>query len=653
VSLKRIYATLEGNILGVENRSSVTSLQRRGHFANFQFEPKPGMLYTRVRAISARVNRNFDGFNSRELKAAYRSFLGRPVFVNHTNHDHTRARGVVVASEYIERGDDKFIELLMEVDAQAFPRLASAIIRGEVDAVSMGCDVELSVCSYCNNEASSVDEFCEHILFHKGQFLDRVIDNRREAVLVYEDCKGLSFFEISYVFDPADETAMMQEVIAPRVAGIDPMGDTDIEQFLAKELIRLDTEVDTLPPNDPSTIDLMTQYHEIADQLRAISPMHPVLYSKLAYGEVVAPEEVDTLREESLCPVCNDDEFNGIHCEWCDYTTPPEQLQDPNVDKAREVDIRQDASEDAEVATDVSDNQSEQSQPEVDEDRREEKESMQNKKAQAQSPRLSQALRSRRLAEAQRRLAADEVTVENGVPENAPSVVPTLTTDQVSNEEPSAAVENLDQSIPVDVVSPDDTEDVQDLSGAPTNREVAARKRRARVRRRAGDAEVGTEPEADEVAEMAAPVDRVDVTEPIDTHSAEGEAQQYDADEFDNNAGSTVADPDESTDQNFTPKASAFKAMTLAEAYVEFGLVSPNERMSLFASFERKSARDVEIELNLLTRVRSAARKTASSARPRGIAPRSARKTASPALGRQAGRQVTSTGSIPDSLMLL
>ena len=56
------------------------------------FKMQPGMLYTQVRAISARINQNFDAWPSDELKKSFRTFLGKPVFVNHQNFDPEMAR---------------------------------------------------------------------------------------------------------------------------------------------------------------------------------------------------------------------------------------------------------------------------------------------------------------------------------------------------------------------------------------------------------------------------------------------------------------------------------------------------------------------------------------------------------------------------------
>lgn len=273
-------------VAGLSKQAERDALAR--DFGLESFTPQPGMIYTRVRAISARVNRNFDGFESSELKRAYATFEGRPVFVNHENHDPTRTRGIVVASAYREDNDDRYIELLIEVDAQAFPKLAQEIADGNIDSVSMGCEVEYTICSYCGNEADDLGDFCEHVLHHKGQTLQRAAANGEiEDVLVYEICRGVNFFEISFVFDPADETALAQTVLDARTAR-----------------------------------------------------------RKRAYDDRVAPQQVDTLTNSDPCPACGAEDFNGTQCRWCDYVTPPKELQDPDTSKAKEYDLRNEPEDD-------------------------------------------------------------------------------------------------------------------------------------------------------------------------------------------------------------------------------------------------------------------------------------------------------------------
>lgn len=62
----------------------------------------------------------------------------------------------------------------------------------------------------------------------------------------------------------------------------------------------------------------------------------------LAYGETVAPADVDTLQDES-CPVCGEtDLYSGSQCQVCGYDAPPKQFRDPDLTKARQMDLRKD-----------------------------------------------------------------------------------------------------------------------------------------------------------------------------------------------------------------------------------------------------------------------------------------------------------------------
>jgi hypothetical protein len=63
---------------------------------------RPGFLYNTTRAIAARINQNYDAWPSDQLKKYYKTFIGKPIFVNHMNEDPDKARGVVVAARYVE-----------------------------------------------------------------------------------------------------------------------------------------------------------------------------------------------------------------------------------------------------------------------------------------------------------------------------------------------------------------------------------------------------------------------------------------------------------------------------------------------------------------------------------------------------------------------
>ena len=179
------------------------------------FRMKPGFIYTVVRAISARINQNYDGWPADELRKSHHTFIGKPVFVNHENYDPQLARGVVVASRFVENGNDQYVEVIQEIDAKRFPKLAHEIRTGGLDSVSMGAEAAFTICSYCKHRATDESDMCDHVMFHKGEKLRKF--NRRtgkvDDILVYESCHKLSFFELCYVFDPADETAVASRVL--------------------------------------------------------------------------------------------------------------------------------------------------------------------------------------------------------------------------------------------------------------------------------------------------------------------------------------------------------------------------------------------------------------------------------------------------------
>jgi len=183
-------------------------------FDDFNFKERKGYLYTVARAISSRVNANYDGWPVDEIKTSYKSFIGRPVFVEHNNSDPKRARGVIKDAVYRETKlasgiTDASVYCLMEVDAESFPRLASAIMEGRLNAVSMGADVEGTSCSACGKYASKPSEYCTHIPALKGRNVVVYKQGKRIESLVWENCHKPNFFELSYVFDPADESAWL------------------------------------------------------------------------------------------------------------------------------------------------------------------------------------------------------------------------------------------------------------------------------------------------------------------------------------------------------------------------------------------------------------------------------------------------------------
>ncbi len=396
------YAQVESIL---EVKSSATRLpyeydengeQRFAKFAkmNTGIREEDGYLYVRCRAISSRVNKNNDGWPSSELSSAYKTFESRPIFIDHNNDDPKRTRGVIVASD-VHVEDEKtsaldpyyssapeehlpptWIELLLEVDAKTFPKLAENLKNGDISSVSMGANIDSSVCSVCAHEASTPSEYCDHIK-KKGITFEITADNGEKIKKkAYEDCYGISFFEISFVFDPADPTADILEKQASRKyseeevwalaekLGGDSFGEVanylhgkgqydgprwggeisrrtpDLSEYVGKHLPmdKVAALKKSIPLADQFMVPVGTDPAQEAPKNKNYTPQ---------IDQVTAPQHVDTLRNDQRCPVCHASELeegaDGImSCPVCGHVQEPEPLNNPDLEVARDNILRQD-----------------------------------------------------------------------------------------------------------------------------------------------------------------------------------------------------------------------------------------------------------------------------------------------------------------------
>jgi hypothetical protein len=319
------YATFEDSI--VEVKESKTRLPyvhdampgaNLAKFAKMDDTPlgdgEDGYVYVRARAISSRVNKNNDGWPAEELAKSYKTFIGRPIFVDHNNDDPRRTRGVIIDSHLIVE-DEKtsaldpyyatapqehlpptIVEILMEVDAKTYPELAKDLRAGRVNATSMGANIERSVCSVCKNEATAPSQYCSHVQQKGAEFEIEADNGEKIHRKAYEDCYGINFFEDSFVFDPADETALITEHVG-KVAG-PGVNEPAVDDGSRKR--------NYVPQSDMTT----------------------------------APQEVDTLRDEMKCKNCEADNYqedsDGImRCPTCGSELEPPPLDNPDLSKAK------------------------------------------------------------------------------------------------------------------------------------------------------------------------------------------------------------------------------------------------------------------------------------------------------------------------------
>ena len=200
---KTASASVAGFAASMDSRGRTASRVKVG---SFEYEPAgPDYLYVSLRALSAdRPNLNMDMFPSDELREAHKTFVGSCVFLEHDNRDPEKSRGAIIASKFHEENpDDKWVEILMELDERRCPKLCSMIRSGEINTFSMGCEVDYSECPICGKTAEQPWQFCEHMR-NKGLEYD--------GKLAYEICHGIEFFEESVVYNPADPTARAIDV---------------------------------------------------------------------------------------------------------------------------------------------------------------------------------------------------------------------------------------------------------------------------------------------------------------------------------------------------------------------------------------------------------------------------------------------------------
>jgi len=160
-------------------------------------------------------NRNLQAMSSAELfsfdiragRPAFKTFIGKPTFMNHVNKNPLEAKGVnfdSCALSVPKYGLYKIL-VLSGFDRTKDTELVNSILKKERVAYSMGCWVDMFRCSVCGTD---VKNSCMCFDAHgKGG----ITKNDR---LVYQELTGISFFENSVLDkDPADWTAVGNDLL--------------------------------------------------------------------------------------------------------------------------------------------------------------------------------------------------------------------------------------------------------------------------------------------------------------------------------------------------------------------------------------------------------------------------------------------------------
>lgn len=210
-------------------------------------------IFVIARAVTAELspdrpapNENGDAFPLEELlrfdhrlaRRVYKTFDLKPNHINHRADNPRTARGFVIDSTFNRQNpEDQYVECLLAIDAKKDPVYADGIRSGAIDAFSMGCVAEYTVCSVCANRATNRWQFCRHIANHKMKQFD--------GILAYERCGGVCYEELSAVDQPADPKALTQEVLSlqAKIAETEKLGAESELLVLKSRLARMEQQL--------------------------------------------------------------------------------------------------------------------------------------------------------------------------------------------------------------------------------------------------------------------------------------------------------------------------------------------------------------------------------------------------------------------------
>lgn len=169
------------------------------------------------RAVTADVpNNNGDNFMHEELTRfspnhrclVFQTFRNDPLHVEHAADDPKTARGYLPDAYYVtEPPNDKHVLTVVAVDTTKDPPLAEGLLTGDIRLFSMGCICEAVRCSNpsCRKVAYSDRDLCDCLKYYKMSKIN--------GSLIYEDCLGVEYQELSVVGNPADPKAATQALL--------------------------------------------------------------------------------------------------------------------------------------------------------------------------------------------------------------------------------------------------------------------------------------------------------------------------------------------------------------------------------------------------------------------------------------------------------
>ena len=164
------------------------------------------------------INNNNDCWERKLLMACFRTFVGGENYVEHLQIPEL-SKGKIIDAAARDIGDSVYVDILVATDRKHAPLIA-AVQSGELQTLSMGCQVQFTICTKCGNTAEDETQLCPHIQYMKG---NTFFDGRGRARKVAELCGHINsepgsvrFIEASWVANPAFTGAVLRNILSPR-----------------------------------------------------------------------------------------------------------------------------------------------------------------------------------------------------------------------------------------------------------------------------------------------------------------------------------------------------------------------------------------------------------------------------------------------------
>jgi len=163
------------------------------------------------------INNNQDCWERKLLLATFRTFVGGENYVEHLQIPEL-SKGKIIDAAARDIGDSIYVDILVATDRKHKPLIA-AVQSGELQTLSMGCQVAFTLCTKCGNVAEDETQLCPHIRFMKGNtFIDSLGKRRKISELcghINAEPGSVKFIEASWVAHPAFTGAVLRSILTP------------------------------------------------------------------------------------------------------------------------------------------------------------------------------------------------------------------------------------------------------------------------------------------------------------------------------------------------------------------------------------------------------------------------------------------------------